>query len=69
MVGRPWTGDRNQCARRFQNYKCIVIYVRGRLYGMELKHAILGLLSARSVSGYDLARALADSVAQREETA
>ena len=41
----------------------------GRLYGMELKHAILGLLSARSVSGYDLARAFADSVAQREETA
>ena len=30
---------------------------------MELKHAILGLLSIRSASGYDLARAFASSVA------
>ena len=30
---------------------------------MELKHAILGLLSIRSASGYDLARAFAGSVA------
>lgn len=36
---------------------------------MELKHTILGLLSIRSASGYDLARAFAGSVARREETA